>query len=111
VTWLICQFINPVLSHDTLDPYNRTKWHAQQWRMTSLEPPHVYHVLAHDLDGLREAVEAALANPITSWIPEYMRFDYVCERTASMIEHDWRSVAAGILAQRNITGEGELFDL
>ena len=32
------QFINPILTWDEDDPLNRTKWHAQQWHMSEMEP-------------------------------------------------------------------------
>nr|XP_019043734.1 hypothetical protein I302_08315 [Kwoniella bestiolae CBS 10118]OCF22664.1 hypothetical protein I302_08315 [Kwoniella bestiolae CBS 10118] len=101
-------FINPILTWDEEDPQNRTKWHAQQWHMTDLEPPYVYSVHAHDLHGLSEAVGEALANPIESYIPDYMRFEFACHRTAEMVEGDWRGKAKRILQERMESGEGQV---
>ncbi|KAK6908642.1 hypothetical protein I204_02065 [Kwoniella mangroviensis CBS 8886] len=101
-------FINPILTWDEEDPQNRTKWHAQQWHMTDLEPPYVYSVHAHDLSGLSEAVGLALQNPIESYIPDYMRFDFACHRTADLVESDWRSKAESILQERTESGEGQV---
>jgi hypothetical protein len=39
--------------------------------------------------GLRRAIHSALHTPIDSWIPDYMKFDHVCERTAEIVEGDW----------------------
>ncbi|ORY34622.1 hypothetical protein BCR39DRAFT_513651 [Naematelia encephala] len=104
-------FINPILQWDEEDPFDRSKWHAQQWHMTDIEPPYVYHVHAHDLDELRTTVGEALAHPIESWIPDYMKFDFACERTREVIEGDWLDVARGILEERKARGEGNLFVL
>ena len=79
--------------------------------MTDLDPPYVYSVFAHDLDALRNAVKEALDNPIETFIPDYMRFDYVCHLLGELMEMDWRGVAAGILEERVASGEGALFEL
>ncbi|WWD21842.1 hypothetical protein CI109_106330 [Kwoniella shandongensis] len=104
-------FINPILKWDEEDPSNRTKWHAQQWHMTDLNPPYVYSVPAHDLVALRQAVHDALENPIESYIPDYMKFDYVVGRMAEVVDRDWKSVGAELLEERKKSGEGELFVL
>ncbi|WVR07919.1 hypothetical protein IAU60_004962 [Kwoniella sp. DSM 27419] len=104
-------FINPILTWDEADPDNRTSWHAQQWHMTDLEPPYVYSVKAHDLPALSAAVGKALANPIESYIPDYMRFDFACHKTAELVEGDWRGVAQVIMEERRRTGEGNLYEL
>jgi len=65
-------------------------------------------VHAHDLVELRSAVEAALQNPISSWIPTYMEFDYIVERMGEVVENDWRVVAAEILEERRMSGVGEV---
>ena len=62
--------------------------------------PYVYSVHAHDLIGLRRAVQAALTHPIDSYIPPYMRFDYACDRMAEVVEMDWLGKAAGIRDER-----------
>ncbi|WVF68323.1 hypothetical protein IAT40_003088 [Kwoniella sp. CBS 6097] len=103
-------FINPILTWDEEDPLNRTKWHAQQWHMTDLNPPFVYSVKAHDLDGLSQAVGEALANPIESYIPDYMKFDFACQKTAELIEGDWRGKAEKLLEERIANG-GQTFEL
>ncbi|RSH93084.1 hypothetical protein EHS25_007437 [Saitozyma podzolica] len=104
-------FINPILEWDENDPSNRSKWHAQQWHMTDLDPPYVYSVKTHDLIGLRRAIHAALTHPIDSWIPDYMRFDFAAARMAEVVEADWRAKAEVILQDRVRTGQGELFIL
>lgn len=68
----------------------------------------MYSVHAHNLTEMAQAVEAALHNPIDSWIPDYMRFDYVQRRMADVVEADWRGVAAEIVEERIRTGEGEV---
>lgn len=119
------QFINPILEWDENDPGNRTSWHTQQWHMTGMQPyvdscivsrdpeltrrPYVYHVHAHDLDELERTIKTAIAHPIKSYIPEYMRFDHVRRVMAGVVEGDWRGKAELILEDRITSREGELF--
>jgi hypothetical protein len=70
--------------------------------------PYVYSVKAHDAVGLRRAVHSALTHPIDSWIPDYMRFEYVAGRMAEVVEADWKEKAEAILNERIRTGEGEV---
>ncbi|ADV21512.1 hypothetical protein I305_03547 [Cryptococcus gattii E566] len=93
-------FINPILTWDETDPPNRTKWHAQQWHMTDLNPPYVYSVPAHNLTALRLAVHAALTNPIESFIPSYMKWEFVLGKMVEMVEGDWREKAKRLLEER-----------
>ncbi|WRT69874.1 uncharacterized protein IL334_006865 [Kwoniella shivajii] len=104
-------FINPILTWDEDDPSNRTKWHAQQWHMTDLDPPYVYSVKAHDLAGLEEAVGSALRNPIQSYIPDYMKFEFACHRTADLVQGDWRGKAEEIMRERIDSGQGQVYIL
>ncbi|WVN87446.1 uncharacterized protein L203_102627 [Cryptococcus depauperatus CBS 7841] len=92
-------FINPILTWDEHDPDNRTKWHAQQWRMTDLEPPYVYHVPAHNIAAFYAAVKAARENPIESYIPKYMQWDFVMRRMGEVLEDDWRGRAEKLLEE------------
>ena len=76
--------------------------------MTDLNPPYVYSVHARDLDGLKYAIRSALATPIRSFIPDYMRFEYAVDRMASVLDGDWRGVAKGILEERLEQGQGQV---
>jgi hypothetical protein len=78
--------------------------------MTDLEPPYVYHVHAHDLEQLRKTIQHARATPIGSYIPEYMRFEFVRDRAVELLQRDWRAVAEGIMRERVKSG-GEVFEL
>jgi hypothetical protein len=73
--------------------------------------PYVYHVHAHDLDGLEETIKTAIANPIKSYIPDYMLFDHVRQVMAAVVEGDWRGKAEDILRERVASGQGDLFVL
>lgn len=55
--------------------------------------PYVYHVHAHDLDGLETAMRAALEAPIDSYIPPQMRFEAVCGYMADVLARDWKAEA------------------
>jgi hypothetical protein len=63
-------FINPVLSWDKGDPDDRSKWITQQNALRSTEEPYVYHVRAHDMEGLRDALQRAADTPIPRYIRE-----------------------------------------
>ena len=69
----------------------------------------MYNVHAHDLVELRRAVHSALTNPIESYIPEVMTFEWVCNRMGEVIEGDWRAKAQTILDERIESGEGAIF--
>lgn len=69
--------------------------------------PHVYHVRAFDLEGLKSAIKSALATPIGSYIPPHMRFGQVCEYTAAVLNGDWRGKAELILQERK-AGNGKV---
>jgi hypothetical protein len=68
--------------------------------------PYVYNVHAHDLEGLKTAIETALNHPIDSFIPEYMQFDFVVRKMGEVIEMDWKAKAEALLAERLAVGEG-----
>ena len=71
----------------------------------------MYHVHAHDLEELEQTIKIALAHPIKSYIPEYMRFDHVRRIMAEVVEGDWSGKAVSILEERIASGEGDLFIL
>jgi hypothetical protein len=73
--------------------------------------PYVYHVHAHDLDGLERAIKASIAHPIQSYIPENMRFNHVRRIMAGVVEGDWKGKAEIILQERISSREGDLFVL
>lgn len=68
--------------------------------------PYVYNVHAHDLEGLKTAIATAIAEPIESFIPDYMKFDFVVQKMGEVIEMDWKGKAEALLAQRTAEGEG-----
>jgi hypothetical protein len=89
-----------------------------------LDPPYVYNVFKDDLDGFIEAIEAARTNPIDrsvtkaqihhfsliharpSFVLDGMRMSSVTSRVQSLVETDWKSHAAELLAKWKETGEG-----
>lgn len=80
-------------SHDRTRPF---EWLTNR--------PYVYHVRAFDPEGLKAALKSALATPIGSYIPPYMRFAQVCEYTATVLNGDWRGKAEEILEERKAEG-------
>lgn len=70
--------------------------------------PYVYSVKARDMNGLQEAVHAALTHPIKSYIPDNMSFRFATERLHDMVEGDWRGKAQAILIERLHSGWGEV---
>lgn len=72
--------------------------------MIDLSPPYVYPVHAHNITELNLAVKSAMDNPIESFIPDYMRFEFVRERMAEVVEGDWLGKAKGILKERREIG-------
>lgn len=55
--------------------------------------PYVYHVHAHDLAALSNAVKSAMSRPIESYVPAHMTWKAVCDYTADLLEKDWRAEA------------------
>lgn len=74
----------------------------------TIRRPYVYSVKARDVDGLREAVHAALTHPIKSYIPDNMSFKFVTDRLHDLVEGDWRGKAQAILIERLHSGWGEV---
>jgi hypothetical protein len=60
------------------------------------------------MNGLQEAVHAALTHPIKSYIPDNMSFRFVTERLHDLVEGDWRGKAQAILIERLHSGWGEV---
>lgn len=54
---------------------------------------------ADDLVGLHNAVGNALTHPIDSYIPDNMKFDWVTNRMAEVVEGDWRGKGEEVLEQ------------
>lgn len=70
-------FVNPIKSWDRDDPDNRAKWDSQHERLRWVDPPYVYNVRVGDLDGLRAAVEQAIANPIERCVELHLSTEYL----------------------------------
>ena len=70
--------------------------------------PYVYSVHAHDIVGFRRAIHAALTNPIDSYIPNYMQFDYACHKMAEVVEMDWMLEGQKVRQERLNSGTGEV---
>lgn len=45
-------------------------------------------------------MQAALLNPIESFIPPYMKWEFVLEKMVEMVEGDWREKAKRLLEER-----------
>ncbi|KAJ7699014.1 hypothetical protein B0H17DRAFT_978024 [Mycena rosella] len=86
-------FINPLDGWDEANPDDTTKYHGQHAMMAFMKPPYVYNVRKGDRDGFVNAVAAALANPIESYVPERMRMSAVEARLAEIVDHDWEAEA------------------
>jgi len=102
-------FINPVKSWDPEDPTDRAKWNAQHALLKLLDPPYVYNVFKGDREGFVNAVKAAISTPIDSYILDRMKMEAVEDRVRSIVEKDWKQAAAEVLAERQRTGNGDLF--
>ncbi|KAK6907327.1 hypothetical protein I203_101319 [Kwoniella mangroviensis CBS 8507] len=86
-------FINPIMSWNHSDPEDWTKWHTQHDALRPYGAPYVYHVQKENGDQLREAMQAALDNPITSYIPPPMTKESVKQRHRTLVETDWKPFA------------------
>ncbi|WVQ79142.1 hypothetical protein IAT38_001237 [Cryptococcus sp. DSM 104549] len=101
-------FINPITFWDPSAPDDHTQWHAQHMALRPIGQPYVYHVRKDDEVGLKEAFEAALANPIKSFIPPEMTKESVRERTRVLVETDWMARAEAAVKEL-YTDPGEEF--
>jgi len=104
-------FINPILDWHQHDPQDKTGWHSQHGLLKFLDPPFVYNVRKDDLDGFVKAIKDALSHPIDRHVLDRMRMSSVLARLQAILERDWKSEAAKLLAQRKAIGEGPLFTL
>ncbi|KAF7323881.1 hypothetical protein MKEN_00609500 [Mycena kentingensis (nom. inval.)] len=82
-------YINVVTSWEQNNPDNRWTWRSQHALASLLDPPYVYNVRSGDLKGLIAAVNAALANPIDSYIPDAMTLPSIAARLAPLVDRDW----------------------
>ncbi|KAJ7067833.1 hypothetical protein C8F01DRAFT_1115897 [Mycena amicta] len=84
-------FINVVTQWDHSNPEDKSKWRSQHALAALLSPPYVYNVRRGDKQGLIDAVKAALANPIDSFIPERMTLPSIEGRLAGLVDNDWEA--------------------
>ncbi|KAF7331672.1 hypothetical protein MKEN_00046900 [Mycena kentingensis (nom. inval.)] len=85
-------FINVVTEWDESNWEDRMQWRSQHAFASLLDPPYVYNVRRGDKQGLIDAVKAALANPIDSFVPERMTFPSIEERLAPIVDRDWEAL-------------------
>ena len=56
------------------------------------------------MPGFKNALKAAVATPIGSYVPTYMKFETVKENTVKVVEDDWKARAAVLLQERQKNG-------
>ncbi|KZP33614.1 glycosyltransferase family 18 protein [Athelia psychrophila] len=93
-------FINPIHSWDEAHPENRQAWDGQHLLLKYMDPPYVYNVFKDDLLGFVEAIEDAIANPIDRYVLERMRLSSIADRLHAILETDWKTRAAELLASK-----------
>ncbi|KAJ7785833.1 hypothetical protein B0H16DRAFT_1488211 [Mycena metata] len=93
-------FINPITAWDKQDPQNREHWKTQHDALRTLSAPYVYHVFRGDREGFVNAIRAAAANPIQSYVLDRMKMASVKDRLGRILAHDWKTEAAGLLKRR-----------
>lgn len=104
-------FINPILWWNEDDPKDRMHWYSQHGLLRFLDPPFVYNVYRDDFEGFMTAIKNAMSHPIDRYVLDRMRMSSVKARLQTILEKDWKSEAAELLAQRQATGEDPLFTL
>ncbi|KAH6908465.1 hypothetical protein BKA70DRAFT_1103557 [Coprinopsis sp. MPI-PUGE-AT-0042] len=104
-------FINPILSYDMNDPWNKERWNTQHPSLNHYGPPHVYHVHRQNYTGFVEALRMAMETESPSFIPPHMTEMAVRERVRYLMEHDWRTDAEELLEKRKKEGKGYVFVL
>ncbi|BEJ18274.1 hypothetical protein CspHIS471_0705510 [Cutaneotrichosporon sp. HIS471] len=91
-------FIQPVGNWDRNNPEDRSKWQTQQMGIRMIEEPYVYHVKTGDEDGLRDAMQRAVDNPIGPYVPPHMTWDAFMGRVRKLLTHDWHAEAKEYVA-------------
>ncbi|KAJ7596312.1 hypothetical protein C8J56DRAFT_774392 [Mycena floridula] len=104
-------FINPILSWNLEEPDDRTKWDTQHNALKYEDPPYVYNVKRGDVQGLWDAIQAALNNPIDRYIVPSMTMDNLKSRVVDIIERDWKGKAQTLLLERQTSGQGQVGSL
>ncbi|KAJ7151494.1 hypothetical protein C8R46DRAFT_1007409 [Mycena filopes] len=105
-------FINPIKGWDKQDPQNRKLWSTQHDALRGMSAPFVYHVFQGDREGFIKAIRAAAANPIQSYVLERMKMASIKDRLGRILDHDWKTEAAGLLKRRQEGSEkGDVFAL
>ncbi|KAG9017553.1 hypothetical protein FRB90_000758 [Tulasnella sp. 427] len=88
-------FINPIFGWNKADPANRNFWDGQHPALIveGVDEPYVYHVKVGDRVGLKAALKKAMNTTIDRFVPPRMTVKAVLERTKTLLETDWRSIA------------------
>ncbi|KAF8211589.1 hypothetical protein K438DRAFT_1568980 [Mycena galopus ATCC 62051] len=84
-------YINPIHQWDPQYPEDSSKWRSQHPIAALLPEPYVYNVHKGDRRGLLAAVKKAIANPITSHVPERMRLRSIERRMLEIVDTDWKT--------------------
>ncbi|GMK59834.1 hypothetical protein CspeluHIS016_0900510 [Cutaneotrichosporon spelunceum] len=91
-------FIQPLEFWDRTNPDDRTRWGTQQMALRMIQEPYVYHVRQGDEEGLRDAMQRAVDNPIEPYIPPEMKWDAFMGRVQSLLTRDWQAEAKAYVA-------------
>ncbi|KAJ7477175.1 hypothetical protein B0H11DRAFT_1864853 [Mycena galericulata] len=84
-------WINPIHSWDINNPDDPSGWRSQHPFAALLPKPYVYNVRKGDKEGLINAIQSALGNPIQPYIPERMRMESIQTRLAEIVDTDWEA--------------------
>ncbi|KAJ7209186.1 hypothetical protein GGX14DRAFT_566363 [Mycena pura] len=94
---------------DAKNPTDKSKWETQHNTLKQFGPPYVYNVFKGDHAGFVQAVVNATSHPIESFVLRNMTMGAVEGRLAAILEKDWKSEAAQLLAERMESHNGEKF--
>lgn len=97
-------FIVPLDHWDEDDPTNRNDWSSQHDGLLFTTAPYVYHVRAGDIQGLSEAVQHAVDNPIDVFIVPPMTIEANRRRHQAFVNLDWRILARTLIAEMQAEG-------
>ncbi|RSH92220.1 hypothetical protein EHS25_008635 [Saitozyma podzolica] len=109
----LCQgtpFLNPIMKWDKEHPEDRMQWDTQHNTLKFYDPPLVYNVFSHDYEGFVEALQGAIANPMTEGFLEPTRSEHaVREGVTMLMETDWEAEARDVRTRRE-TEENRVYN-
>ncbi|KAF8311079.1 hypothetical protein DL93DRAFT_2169297 [Clavulina sp. PMI_390] len=82
-------FLNPIHSHNSEHPEDRSAWVVQNAALKWVDAPYVYNVFKTDEQGFQDALRGSVEKTFDSYIPPSMTTAAVRTRWAKFLDTNW----------------------